>query len=112
VLESVLRSRGYQVINATPSVPTNTILKYIGDKDPDLIMVSVTLSDNIGAAKRLIRKISEEFNNIPIIVGGSAFIDFKGDIPGVIAVCPPDNSSLDDVMRYVKSSLSTHVKNS
>ena len=112
VLESVLRSRGYRVINASPSIPTTTILQYIGDKDPDLIMVSVTLPDNIGAAKRLIRKISEEFNNnIPMIVGGSAFIDFKGDIPGVIAVCPPDNNSLEDVMRYVKSSLSTPAKN-
>lgn len=107
VLQSVLSSKGYRVINASPSIPTNTILQYIRDKNPDLIMVSVTLVDNIGVAKRLIRKISEEFNNnMPIIVGGSAFTDFKGDISGAIAVCPPENS-LEDVLKYVKSFLST-----
>jgi MerR family transcriptional regulator, light-induced transcriptional regulator len=53
---SVLISKGYRLINASLSIPTSTILQFICDKDPDLIMVSVTLADNIEVAKKLTGK--------------------------------------------------------
>jgi hypothetical protein len=38
-------------------------------------MISVTLADNIGSAKRLIKKINSE-SNIPIILGGQAITNY------------------------------------
>lgn len=107
VLESVLRSRGYHVINASPSIPTGSIMHYIDNNEPDLIMVSVTLPENIGAARRIVREISEEFRNTPILVGGSAFVNFKADFLDAIVVSPDDNS-LEDILRLVRSTLQVH----
>ena len=36
-----------------------------------MILISVTLVDNLGSAKRLIKKISA-YTNIPVIIGGQA----------------------------------------
>lgn len=106
VLESVLRRRGYRVINASPSSPSGSILHYIDDLKPDLIMVSVTLPDNIGAAKRLVTEISNmvDRNQVSIIAGGSAFRNFAGDFPNVTAISPVD-ATLEDIVRLVRSSL-------
>lgn len=103
VLESVLRSRRYQVINASPSLPGESLLQYIRHNEPHLVMISVTLQDNLGAAKRLARKIADRFA-IPILVGGSALANYKGDFYGSRIVSPVDNS-LVDVLRLVQSIL-------
>jgi len=71
VIESFLRSKGYSVSNIAPSVPSNAIISFAGKFNPDLIMISITLGDNIGAANKLINKILESRINVPpILVGG------------------------------------------
>ena len=104
VLESVLKSKGYSVINASPSIPAGSIVHYIDDKKPDLVMVSITLPENVGAAKRLVGDISSKLG-IPVLVGGSALAGFKGDFPGGATISPSDDS-LEDVIRRVRSTLS------
>lgn len=106
VLESVLRRRGYRVINASPSSPSGSILHYLDDLKPDLIMVSVTLPDNIAAAKRLVTEISKmvDRSQVPIIAGGSAFRNFAGDFANVTAISPVD-ATLEDIVRLVRSSI-------
>jgi hypothetical protein len=47
---------------------------YIKDTNPSLIMISVTLKDNIGTSIRLIKRITAEFN-IPILLGGLAITE-------------------------------------
>jgi cobalamin-dependent methionine synthase I len=71
IIESVLLSRGYKVFNVSPSVPPDSITHYIGCIQPDLILLSITLEENINAGRRLIKKIKSLFS-IPIIVGGQA----------------------------------------
>jgi len=75
ILESILLQKGYKVYNISPSIPTESIIKYIKEINPSLIMISVTLADNIGSAKRLIKKINSEFN-IPILLGGQAITKY------------------------------------
>ena len=71
VIESFLRSRGYFVSNIAPSVPSDAIIAFAGKFNPDLIMISITLGDNIGAANKLINKILESGISVPpILVGG------------------------------------------
>jgi methanogenic corrinoid protein MtbC1 len=103
VLESVLESRGYRVFNATPSIPTDSIITFIKNNEPDLIMISITLPDNIKAGQRLVKRIKSEFS-IPILVGGLAVSLKKGNFQGIRASNPQENS-IEDVLRIVRSSL-------
>jgi MerR family transcriptional regulator, light-induced transcriptional regulator len=57
-------------------MPTESIIKYIRDTNPSIIMISVTLKDNIGSSKRLIKKINSEFQ-IPILIGGQVFTEIN-----------------------------------
>ncbi len=71
VIESFLRSKGHSVSNIAPSVPSDAIIAFADKFSPDLIMISITLGDNIGATNKLINKILESGINVPpILVGG------------------------------------------
>ena len=71
VIESFLRSKGHSVSNIAPSVPSDAIIAFAGKFTPDLIMISITLDENIGAANKLINKILESRISVPpILVGG------------------------------------------
>jgi MerR family transcriptional regulator, light-induced transcriptional regulator len=71
IIGSIFLQKGYKVHNISPSAPTETILKYIKEINPSLIMISVTLKDNLESSKRLIKNINMKFR-IPIILGGWA----------------------------------------
>jgi MerR family transcriptional regulator, light-induced transcriptional regulator len=109
VIESVLKSRGYKVFNATPSIPADSIISYIKNAEPDLIMISITLQDNIKAGERLIKRIRSEFL-IPILVGGLA-LSFRryNSFDGVV-ISKPQENSMEDVLRLVRSSLKKKKK--
>jgi methanogenic corrinoid protein MtbC1 len=71
VIESFLRSKGYSVSNIAPSVPSDAIISFGGKFNPDLIMISITLGENINATNKLINKILESsISFTPILVGG------------------------------------------
>ena len=71
VIESFLRSKGHSVSNIAPSVPSDAIIAFADKFNPDLIMISITLGDNIGAATKLINKILESGKYVPpVLVGG------------------------------------------
>ena len=71
VLETYLSMNGFKVFNMSTSAPTESILNFIDDNNPDMILLSITISDNLKSGQRLVRKIKQEFN-IPIFVGGLA----------------------------------------
>jgi methanogenic corrinoid protein MtbC1 len=108
VIESILRSRGYRVFNAAPSIPTDSIISFITNTEPDLIMISITLPDNIKAGERLVKRLRSEFL-IPIVVGGLALSlrrDNKNqnNFYGAV-ISKPQESSMKQVLRLVRSSL-------
>lgn len=71
VLETYLSMNGFKVFNMSTSAPTESILNFIDDNNPDMILLSITISDNLKSGQRLVRKINQEFD-IPIFVGGLA----------------------------------------
>lgn len=71
LIESYLQSQRYRVFNLTPSAPTESIITFIRGHNPDIILVSITIEDNIKTGQRLVNKIKKEFD-IPILVGGQA----------------------------------------
>jgi methanogenic corrinoid protein MtbC1 len=78
VIESFLRSKGYSVSNIAPSVPSDSLIAFASKYNPDLIMISITLADNIGAANKLINKILESRISIShVLVGGIGIESIK-----------------------------------
>ncbi|MDF2737786.1 MAG: binding domain protein [Nitrososphaeraceae archaeon] len=71
IIESLLLEKGYQVYNITSPLPTNSIESYLYNIDPRIIIISVTLGENINSVIRFIGGIRQSFN-MPIIVGGNA----------------------------------------
>lgn len=71
MIESILTEKGYKVYNISPSVPSDIATKYIKEINPSLILISVTLSDILGSAKRLSKKIGMHIST-PILIGGQA----------------------------------------
>jgi methanogenic corrinoid protein MtbC1 len=74
IIGSIFLQKGYKVHNISPSAPTESILKYIKETNPSLIMISVTLKDNLESSKRLIKKINMEFRT-PVLLGGLAITE-------------------------------------
>ncbi len=71
IIESLLLEKGYDVYNITSPLPTNSIESYLDNTNPGVILISVTLEENINSAIRLVNEIRKSFQ-IPIIVGGNA----------------------------------------
>lgn len=84
VLETYLSIKDFRVFNMGTSIPTEDILNFIENNKPDVILISITLPDNIGAGQRLVRKIKEQFDT-PVMVGGYAMqIEKPGKFEGTI----------------------------
>ncbi len=71
VLQSFLQSRGYRVFNLSPSAPSEAITCFVREARPDIVLISITIKDNIRTGQRLVRKIRGE-QDVPILVGGQA----------------------------------------
>ncbi|HEU5171991.1 MAG TPA: B12-binding domain-containing protein, partial [Nitrososphaeraceae archaeon] len=71
IIESLLLEKGYEVYNITSTLPTNSIESYLDNTNSHLVLVSVTLKENINSAIRLVQKIRKSLN-ISVIVGGNA----------------------------------------
>jgi MerR family transcriptional regulator, light-induced transcriptional regulator len=71
IIESLLLEKGYEVYNITSPLPTNSIESYLDNTNPGVILISVTLEENINSAIRLVYEIRKSFQT-PIILGGNA----------------------------------------
>ena len=71
VLETYFSLKGFKVYNMGTSIPTESILNFIDNNKPDVIILSITIKDNLLAGQRLVKKINKEYD-IPIFVGGLA----------------------------------------
>lgn len=71
LIESFLQSKGFRVYNLAPSAPAESLITFIQDHNPDVVLISITMEDNVKTGQRLVGKISKEFD-IPILVGGQA----------------------------------------
>ncbi|MGI0050637.1 MAG: cobalamin-dependent protein, partial [Nitrososphaeraceae archaeon] len=71
IIESLLLEKGHEVYNITSPLPTNSIESYLDNTNPGVILISVTLEENINSAIRLVYEIRKSFQ-IPVMVGGNA----------------------------------------
>ena len=106
IIESVLLEKGFKVYNISPSAPTDSTIAYIKDTKPTLILISVTLLDNMGSASRLVKKIGTH-NNIPILIGGLAINNSSDNERNNVVSLNPNvklilNSKLDELVQIIK----------
>ena len=99
VLETYLSIKGFKIYNMGTSIPTESIINFIENNKPDIVFLSITLSDNIAAGQRLVKKIKEE-SNIPVLVGGYAMDGKK--IPKFDAKIV-SNISLEEIPKIIRS---------
>ena len=106
MIESLLLNNGFKVYNISTSIPTDEGTKYIHDVRPDIVLISVTLSENIRSAERLIQQIQTKYNNkLPIVVGGSAFNNRNHYLNSTSSAFLMKEASFDDIMKLVKASI-------
>ena len=107
MIESVLLEKGFKTSNISPSIPTDSVIAYMRETNPSIVLLSVTLHDNIGSALRLITKMNLHFQT-PILLGGQAInncsekerreIELSYTNVTVIA-----NSTLESLIRVIRS---------
>jgi MerR family transcriptional regulator, light-induced transcriptional regulator len=112
IIESLLLEKGYDVYNITSPLPTNSIESYYLDKiNSSIIIISVTLKENINSSIRFVQQIRQSFN-IPIIIGGNA-IKFasKSQIELIEQYDKVyfDLEKLEDIITYIMSFMNTRV---
>ncbi len=106
MIESLLLSKGFKVYNISTSIPSDYIIDYIRDLQPDIVLVSITLVDNIKSAERLIHQIHAKYNNkLPVVVGGSAFNNMKQYQNNTIDAFIINDASFGEIMKLVKISM-------
>jgi len=106
MIESLLLNNGFKVYNISTSIPTDEGTQYIHDVRPDIVFISVTLSENIRSAERLIQQIQTKYNNkLPIVVGGSAFNNRNHYLNSTSSAFLMKEASFDDIMKLVKVSI-------
>ena len=71
IIESLLLEKGYEVYNITSPLPTNSIESYLDNTNPGVVLISVTLEENINSTIRLLQEIRKSLQ-ISVIVGGNA----------------------------------------
>lgn len=106
MIESLLLNNGFKVYNISSSIPTDEGIQYIHDVRPDIVFISVTLSENIRSAERLIQQIQTKYNNkLPIVVGGSALNNRNHYLNSTSSAFLMKEASFDDIMKLVKASI-------
>jgi hypothetical protein len=79
-------------------------MRYIQNTEFDIILISVTLLESMGSAKRLVRSI-RAVSNTPILIGGQALLKVKDErkdtmiSPGVRVI---ENIDLDEIPKVIR----------
>jgi MerR family transcriptional regulator, light-induced transcriptional regulator len=110
IIESLLISKGFKVYNISPSVPSESIIDYLNDIQPDIILISITIADNIKPAERLIKEIRLKYHKVPIIMGGSGLDKVDDYVVNDDVVFIP-NTSFGEVIKFIIQYISVEKQN-
>ena len=84
MIESFLLSKGFTTFNLSPSTPSNSLVEFVRSINPTAVLISITLVDNIKAGQRLATKIHDQYNRLPVYVGGQALSGRKSKFNATI----------------------------
>ena len=98
MIESFLLSKGFTTFNLSPSTPANSLVEFIKTIHPTAILISITLDDNIKAGQSLTKKIYDQYNRLPIYVGGQALNGKKSKFNATII---ESNTALEQIPKIL-----------
>lgn len=109
MFESVLLEKGYNIINISPSIPTESVISQMRESNPMLVLISVTLQDNVGSALRLISRLTSLFQT-PILMGGLAIDSCSQEERRKLESTSPNvtvivNSTIESLVRTIRTIL-------
>lgn len=73
IASDFLEMAGFDVEFLGANVPTDSLVKWVQDSQPDLLCLSATMSFHLGALTEAIERVRAVLPHLPIAVGGHAF---------------------------------------
>lgn len=104
VLTGLLRNRGYRVLDVSASAPTSSVVAYARQRRPALVLVSVTMGEQLYMARNLIEGVRDAVPEARILVGGQAVLGAGvDDLPPDVPRCGPDTLGFLDGLAEVRT---------
>ncbi len=102
MVTDVFEMNGWDSYFIGSGIPTNELIRFIKEKQPDILAISSTIYFNYANLQKTVELISTEFPTLQILIGGQAFnrLTDKVNFQTTNAVYVPDLYILD---RYIKS---------
>ena len=91
---------GFEIRYLGANVPTDDLLRLLAQEKPDLLALSVTMSFNAVASRKVVERVRAEFPALPILMGGHA-LDWEPRLASDFGVqtCAPDADSVVEAAR-------------
>lgn len=97
MVADVFEMNGWQSHFLGADVPTAELLRYVVEKAPDLLAISLSIYFHIPQLVDMLRRIRAAFPVLPIVIGGHAFLhggrEVLEEYPGVVYL--PDLSAVE-----------------
>ena len=69
----IFEMHGWDCFYLGASVPGEELIRFVGEKEPDVVGLSLSVYFHLEDLKRTLDLLRKEFNALPILVGGQAF---------------------------------------
>ncbi len=91
LLQGLLLNRGYSVLDISDSAPASSVVAFVELRKPAIVLVSVTMSEHLPMARRLVKEIQGVTPDTKILLGGQAILEADlGDLPANVVLDGPD----------------------
>jgi len=80
MVSDTLELHGWNSYFLGANTPVEGLLELLGEKQPDVLCLSVSLSSNIGQFKETVKKTHARFPGLDILAGGQAFLPIKAEV--------------------------------
>lgn len=91
VLRGLLLNRGFETLDISDSAPTDSIVAFVEARQPDVVLVSVTMTEHLPMASRLLSAIQGAVPEARVVVGGQGVMEAGlKQIPGGVLIAGPD----------------------
>jgi len=73
MVSDVFEMNGWNAYFLGSNTPTSELISFMKNNNPDLLAISLSLYFNLPELEKMIQKVSNEFPDLTILVGGQAF---------------------------------------
>ncbi|MGA2227281.1 MAG: cobalamin-dependent protein [Syntrophobacteraceae bacterium] len=73
MVADVFEMHGWDSFYLGANTPTSELVRFVREKSPDVVALSLSVYFNIGQLKKAIEILTHELDGLPVLVGGQAF---------------------------------------